>query len=105
MTSLRASDRDKKMPVPPTFSTMMTGGPDIGGIMSLDDIFDSGGIPEGIVPGSSAMIKRKRGDEGKVIENEYDSDDFDDFEESTSGRKRPRGTNRSMTEEQKVERR
>lgn len=105
MASPRSAGREGKMPMAPAFSTMMTGGPDINGIMSLDDIFDTGGIPEGIVPGSSAINKRKLAAGGEPAANDYDSDDFDDFEENVSDRKRSRGTHRNMTEEQKVERR
>ena len=103
--SSRGVGKDEKMPMAPTFSTMVTGGQDINGIMSLDDIFDSGGMPEGIVPGSSAMNKRKLEQGGKPAAADYDSDDLDDFEENVSERKRSRGTHRNMTEEQKVERR
>ena len=91
--------------VAPSFSTVTDGGGnDLNGILSLDDIFDSGEIPEGIVPGASLLNKRKGAAAGAKT-TEYGSDDFDDFEESASDRKRLRGTHRNMSEEQKVERR
>jgi hypothetical protein len=81
------------------------GGNDLNGILSLDDIFDSGEIPEGIVPGGSSLLNKRKGAAAGAKTTEYGSDDFDDFEESASERKRLRGTNRNMSEEQKVERR
>lgn len=92
------------VPVPPTFTAMVGAGSDIAGIMSLDDIFGTedggGGFPLAAAGGGT-----KRKAETKSASMDYESDDFDDFEDNVTEKKRSRGAQRNMTEEQKVERR
>ncbi len=90
--------------MPPTFTAMMESGADMAGIMSLDDIFGTGEMGDGVLPAQAGGgTKRKADPKGANLE--YESDDFDDFDDNITEKKRSRGIQRNMTEEQKVERR
>ena len=90
--------------MPPTFTAMMESGPDMAGIMSLDDIFGTGEMGDGVPPAQAGGGTKRKAD-SKVANLEYESDDFDDFDDNITEKKRSRGVQRNMTEEQKVERR
>ena len=83
---------------------MVENGSDMAGIMSLDDIFGTGEMGDG-VPSAQAGGGTKRKVEQKGANVDYESDDFDDFDDNFTEKKRSRGVQRNMTEEQKVERR
>ena len=104
MSKGQGGNNNNGMPSPPSFQ-IAEGTSDEAAIMSLDDIFGSSGTM-GMMGDVDVSLKRgsmdKDNDGGGL---EYDSDDFDDLDDNDGDRKRSRGLQRNMTEEQKVERR
>lgn len=107
--------KDMRLPPPPIFGTA-DGAP--GEAMSLDDIFDEFLMAEdqaflgnyaaadktSVESGGSSTGGNDKGDRDGY-EDSNDEDEDDGGEEGGNGKKRSRGAHRSMTEQQKVERR
>ena len=74
------------------------------GMISLDDIFGTGDMGDEIPPAQNGGATKRKADQ-KGASLEYESDDFDDIDDNITEKKRSRGVQRNMTEEQKVERR
>lgn len=93
------------IPPPPVFGIVSDDKIGKPGIVSLVDIFD-----EFMFSNERNQFSYQEGADGssthtKEDDGDYDSLDEDDIDESGRKRKRSRGIQRNMTEEQKIERR